>query len=138
MMKKGYIRVVMSLLLVLYFVAGVEQSVAMMLCDCQSHHSNPMCCHDEHCEHQSYLVFQPECECEHEHTVEIALYTDGRNMDDSAAKALALSIPLSVDNIRLDILEGLDINFEFQPYLLPPLEDAASAASVLRAPPVLA
>lgn len=130
-------RVVVSLLMVLYFVAGMEQSVAMLLCDCPSHHSKA-CCHGEHCEHQSYLIFKPECECGHEHTVEIALYTDGRNVDDAAARTLGLNIPLSVDNIRLDILEGLDVNFEYQPYLLPPLEDAASAASVLRAPPVLA
>lgn len=138
MVKKGYMRVVFTLLLLLYFVAGVEQSVAMLLCECQSHHSNEFCCHDEHCEHSSKMVFKPECECEHEHTVDIALYTDGRSVDVSATRAYMLCIPLCVDNIRLDILEGLDIDFEYQPYLLPPLEDAASAASVLRAPPVLA
>lgn len=138
MIKKGCTQVVVSLLLVLYFVAGVGQSVAILLCDCQSRHNNEVCCHDKHCEHSSHLVFQSECDCEHEHTIEIALYTDGRSMDGLAVQTLVSSIPLSIDNIRLDILESLDVNFEFQPYLRPPLEGAASAASVLRAPPVLA
>lgn len=134
-------RVVVSLLMVLYFVAGMEQSVAMLLCECPGHHSDEACCYSEHCEHckhTDHLTFESRCGCEHNVMAETALYTDGRSVDDSVIRVLVQNIPLSIDNIRLDILEGLDINVEFQPYLLPPLEDAASAASVLRAPPVLA
>lgn len=138
MVKQRYIRLISCLLLAIYAFVAVEQSVAILLCDCQQHHHEHHCCHDKQCEQHDHAVWSADCRCEHDHSAEVKLYVDSREAGDWLLRRLSqmVQISLDVEPVECGDVEGQKVEYqEFIPLILCGGECNISA---LRAPPVLA
>ena len=135
MVKQRYIQILSTLLLVFYIVAGVEQSVAMLLCDC--HHHNEQCCEHRLCEHSVSVEYKAACDCSHDHSAEIELYVDMRDVSELLARQL-LQLACVNDGYQPIDIDPTYKTVAYQLYIPPLVVGGEAAVRSLRAPPVLA
>lgn len=132
-------------LLLIYLSVMMASSVSLMLCDCHSHHrhAHDITVHEHHCScggcHTSDFAEElvaEGCECSHDHSTDVELYTFSRGENDDFAMRHLLMPALVAD--RIDGLEAIvATSVEYGRYLLPPQSGVEKGSVALRAPPAL-
>ncbi len=135
-------------LLSLYLWVVVTGNVALILCDCHSHHHTSHSHHStvaEHhcscgeCHHDTFggVSVEPKCNCLHDHSADVELYTFSRGDNGEDAERVVLLPQFAVECLsEMEASdEGCDV--EYGEYLLPPLSAVVKGCATLRAPPAL-
>lgn len=134
MRRTVYMRIVTTVLLMLYVAVGLHDAIAAITCDCHDHH---ICC-TEQCEHCTMERIGSLCDCHHDHSTSVELYVDFRASDDVTLRFAMQPAMLGGVVSSIDEWAEWCVMCEYQVYLLPPLLSAASSSALFRAPPVLA
>lgn len=141
-------------MMLLYLSVTVAADVVSLTCRCKCNHSADVhtafahthsChCEDESCgAHDNCQGCQPTvsadgCECHHNHSTEIKLYTQPRNVaDDDISRSLMLWAVVAYAFVDVEIDAISTGVTSYNRYLLPPLLGAHSRGVSLRAPPAL-
>lgn len=135
-------------LLLLYLWVAVAGNVALIFCDCHSHHHSVhhhLAITAEHhcscgeCHHDIFGCesIEQKCGCNHDHSAEVELYTFSRGDNDEDAERYMLRplLAVAVESEAEAASECYDV--EYGEYLLPPLSAVAQGCAALRAPPAL-
>ena len=138
MAKQRYMKFVSCLLLAIYAMVAVEQSVAILLCDCQQHHHKQHCCHDNKCEHSDHTEWSADCSCDHDHSSEVKLYVDSRKAGEGLLRRLSQIAHISFDAELFECIDLEQQRVDYQEYIPLILCCGECNISALRAPPVLA
>lgn len=138
MAKQRYMKFVSCLLLAIYAMVAVEQSVAILLCDCQQHHHEQHCCHDKQCEHNDHTEWSADCSCDHDHSAEVKLYVDSREAGEGLLRRLSQMAHISFDAELFECIDLEQQRVDYQEYIPLILCCRECNSSALRAPPVLA
>ena len=135
-------------LLLLYLWVAVAGNVALIFCDCHSHHHSVhhhLAITAEHhcscgeCHHDTFGCesIEQKCGCNHDHSAEVELYTFARGDNDEDAERYML-LPLLAVAVESEAEASSECyDAEYGEYLLPPLSAVAQGCAALRAPPAL-
>lgn len=135
-------RVISSLLLAIYLMAGCGGMLSVIMCHCQrsnhfqSHHS---CCCSHHCcanHNGDGIKAQRGCGCMHDHSTEIDLYNHERSVSNLCPPIICLSLPTLQEQIH--VYEWHDTTKRLDRRKIPLSTADFVALKGLRAPPVIA
>ena len=136
-------------MLMLYIAVSITSDVVTLTCECRYHkHDSHATAHSSHncksgcCGHSSKgchdvnkLTFGSACECNHNHSTEVALYTQPRFDDGLVRQTILLAVLTDVvDTLEVPTVITSCDNSE---YRLPALLSGYVGNCALRAPPVL-
>jgi hypothetical protein len=141
-------------MMLLYLSVTVGADVVSLTCRCKCNHSADVHTafahtHSCHCEDESCgahdncqgclpMIGDDGCNCHHNHSTEIKLYTQPRSVDeDSLLRSLTLWAVVAYAFVDVEIDAISTGVTSYNRYLLPPLLGAHSRGVSLRAPPAL-
>lgn len=141
-------------MMLLYLSVTVVADVVSLTCRCKCNHSADVhtafahthscdCdneCHEMHdnCQGCLPMIGDDGCNCHHNHSTEIKLYTQPRSVDeDSLLRSLTLWAVVAYAFADVEFDATVTGDTSFNKYLLPPLLGAHKCGDSLRAPPAL-
>lgn len=135
-------RLISSLLLAIYLVAGCGGMFSVILCHCHrsqhflSHHS---CCCSHHCcanHNGEGIKAQAGCNCLHDHSTEIDLYNHERSVSKLCPPIICLTLPTMQEQVLTTESHSTIKRLDRRKIPLPTADFVALKG--LRAPPVIA